>query len=414
MTETERTRVAFRVDAGFRLGLGHLARCLTLAAELARRGAAIEFITRRLPDPMADRILQCGYRHRVVPDAVTALPAPGGVWTIAAQERDAHDVLLRMPGRVNVLVVDHYGLDTTWETLVAPNVDSVVVIDDLANRAHACDVLIDQNWSGPGTAGRYDGFVGGACRVLVGPRYALLEPIYGELRRSANKAAERERRIVVSFGGSDPSQETSKVLDAIADMDLADWDVDVVLGAGSSDTVEDLSGVTSRSNISLHSDLPTLATLFSMATLAVGAGGITTWERLCLGVPSIVTTVAPNQVPAAAALHDAGAIVWIGGASETTPATYRTYIASAVIDGLPPPPALVDGWERAVWLWPSSGYGVPRWSSGRQRTQMPLRFSTSSEGLRQSKARPHVAERRGPSNWLGSSLILRHPIGWYW
>jgi UDP-2,4-diacetamido-2,4,6-trideoxy-beta-L-altropyranose hydrolase len=335
------------------------------------------------------------------------LPDSGTLWPDADQERDAEQMRAALPIGTDIVVVDHYGLDATWERLVGKDAGRVVVIDDLADRSHVCDILVDQTWSGPDTSARYDERVPDGCRLLLGPRYALLESAYATMRRQITGPAEDEpRRLVVSFGGSDPSGETRKVLEAIEGIDLADLHIDVVLGAGSRDSEEELHDVTTRNNVSYHVDLPNLVGLLSEAELAVGAGGITTWERICLGVPSLVTSVAPNQMPVAVALQEAGVIVSMGDAAGTTPERYRARIRSALVDGLPVPPPLVDGWGARRVAFALLGLPLP-----------PLQVRPATEmdapaflGVDRGSAGSEPAYLSGPSVWDARMTRLRSEL----
>lgn len=333
-------RVAFRVDAGPSVGTGHLVRCLVLAAELRDRGAEIVFVTGGLPIALQDRIAQVALSHHVVEDGVQGGPP---VASPNRQIEDAHQTLVLLESSFDVVVVDHYGLSAPWQQAVSGYVDRMMVIDDLADREHDCDLLLDQNWSGPATAARYDQLLPSRCRRLLGPRYALLHPRYPTVRASRPDVASPPRRVLVSFGGSDPTRETLKFLRSLpGTVELPA--IDVVVG-GAFDAVPSIEELArALPSVTVHRDVPHLADLLAVADLAVGAGGTTTWERICLEVPSLVTTVAENQREVVSALAAAGAITWVGEASETTPTTYADHWASALNGDVPTPPPLVDGY----------------------------------------------------------------------
>jgi UDP-2,4-diacetamido-2,4,6-trideoxy-beta-L-altropyranose hydrolase len=336
--------VAFRLDSGERIGSGHLMRCLTLANELRGRGAAVEFLVRGHPGELSARLVSQGHAvvrlpvsHADPPPAGTSGPGLGD--TVESDVAQWRRQLERR--RPDWLVTDHYSIDASWERGLRPAAERILVVDDLANRRHDCDVLVDQNWFGAATEGRYQGLVPPTCLELLGPRYALLQPDYTHVQPRSGGGGP-QRRVFVFFGASDPTNETGKVLDALTAPEFADTAADVVLGAHHPRRAEIESRRRENPRITVHESVDSLAGLLASADLAIGAGGATTWERLCLNVPSIVVTVAPNQEPLTEALARDGYVTWIGSSAETTARTYQRALSSA--PAKPPDlPRLVDG-----------------------------------------------------------------------
>ncbi len=296
-------KAAIRADASSVIGTGHVMRCLTLAAVLRARGCEVLFLCRALEGHLAGRIESDGF-------AVEMIPAASG------EVDDGHDTLAalaRAGFSPDWMVVDHYELGAGWERAVRTAAPRVMTIDDLADRSHDCDVLLDQNLVAD-YEHRYDGLTPGHTRRLLGPEFALLQPRYRELHEAAKPGAQAVRRILIYFGGADRAGLTELSLRAFLALDRADIAVDVVVG--SSDprrgAIEDLAR--ERENISVHGMVPSLADLMARADLAVGASGTTSWERLCLGVPAIVVTLADNQRPIAAELDRLGCVRWLGDA----------------------------------------------------------------------------------------------------
>lgn len=294
--------VVFRTDAGIQIGSGHVARCRALAHTLVGRGARVEFICRELPGHLIEQIEGDGY-------PVTRLAASSSLHLDAQETRAVLDRL-----RPDWLIVDHYDMDHRWESAQRVAVKSIMVIDDLANREHDCDLLLDQNFMGSGTGKRYEGRVPGHCRSLLGPRYALLDRHYRALREVLIRGKTDVRRVLVFFGGTDATDETSKALRALSFPRFAHLAVDVVLGVNhpSPRAVEELAA--GRPGTQLYRNLFSLAGLMFRADIAIGAGGVTTWERICLGLSAAVVTLAANQEESAAHLADAGLIAWAGRA----------------------------------------------------------------------------------------------------
>ena len=216
------------------------------------------------------------------------------------------------------LVVDHYALDERWEVALQPHYKKIMVIDDLADRAHLCNVLLDQNWFGDITPTRYRNLVPPHCKCYLGPEYALLKPEYAQLRATMPPRDGTVRRVLLFLGGSDPSNQTAKVLAALMQPSFAHLQVDLVLGQNHPDAEGIAAQAATRPGTSLYQGLPTLAPLMVRADLMISAGGSTTWERMCLGLPAIVISVAANQTPTNLALMNAGYIYFLGNMNDVS------------------------------------------------------------------------------------------------
>jgi UDP-2,4-diacetamido-2,4,6-trideoxy-beta-L-altropyranose hydrolase len=216
--------IVFRTDASVEIGSGHLMRCLTLADQLRGDGTEVAFICRDLPGGMFDLLDARGYRNARLDLAATSP---------RLQHDDARATIEALaqlfPGGVDWLVVDQYELDAEWERLLRPLSRKLMVIDDLANRSHDCDLLLDQNYYRD-LDSRYQGLVPEQCVTLLGPGYVLLRPEFTLARQRLRARDGIVRRILVFFGGSDPTNETEKVMAALRLLGRPDIDVDVVVG----------------------------------------------------------------------------------------------------------------------------------------------------------------------------------------
>ncbi len=311
-------QVIFRTDASRIIGTGHVMRCLTLAGALAKIGADVLFICREHEGHLCDLIEEQGF-------VVHRLPAPASgfraeadpihaAWLGASWEGDAEQTGagIKTPDvKPDWLVVDHYALDHRWESALRPLVGHIFAIDDLADRIHDCDLLLDQNLFADMQT-RYAGKVPEDCRLLLGPDYALLQPVYAELHDRIPPREGPIHRILISFGGADRDNLTGRVLAAFLSLSRPDIDVDVVIPGTSPYGPEIQDQAAGHANIHLHSNLPSLAPLMARADLAIGAAGTTSWERLCLGLPALVVTLAENQRPIADGLHRQGLVHWLG------------------------------------------------------------------------------------------------------
>lgn len=318
--------IAIRVDASMVMGIGHLVRCHTLGRALWQQGASVRFICRAHPGHGIGALQEEGFAVAVLP--ALEVPETESVgedyarWLGVSPARDANETIAVLEGCPDWLVVDHYGLDAEWEQRLRPHVGRILVIDDLANRNHDCDALLDQNYNSNAEARYADRLPTDATRLL-GPCYALLGPEYTEYRREHRVYSGRVDRVLVFFGGTDPDNLTGCALEALSDATFADVAVDAVVGPNNPHREALAKQAEARPGITLHAPRPHLADLMTAADLAIGAGGTTTWERCCLGLPSLVVSNADNQRPACEALAADGLIVYLGHSDEVTTAGMR-------------------------------------------------------------------------------------------
>lgn len=295
-----RPRTLFRCDASAAMGGGHVMRCLTLADALARRG------------------WWCGFA--VGPDAAATVPRlRHGAFDVLLLDGPAaaepQKIAHWLGGRADLLVADHYGRDAAFESACRSWAERILVIDDLANRRHDADILIDPTCGRAADA--YSALVPQRCRLLAGAGFALLRPAFTEARPAS---LERRRstacvdRLLVAFGATDPDNATARALTSLAEARLP-VEIDVVLGAGA----PHLAAVRAQASempqpTRVHADPENLASLMAAADLAIGAGGGMALERCCLGLPSIVIEIAGNQQLVARALAVEGAVLNLGPA----------------------------------------------------------------------------------------------------
>lgn len=316
--------IAFRTDASIEIGTGHVMRCLTLADVLAGRGVACHFLSRELEGNLCDRIAARGHSvHRLAaPQGVAATDQngpPHGSWlAVSWQEDVAESRSFLSTLRPDWLVLDHYALDAKWQSAVLPPECRLLVIDDLADRPHVADIVLDQNLGRK--AEDYEGLVPSTCHRLIGPGYALLRPEFAAARERslARRGAAQLRRIMVSMGGIDRDNATGAVLDALATTDLPNGvEVTVILG-GNAPWLEAVRAKADASPFPCRFlvDRQDMAELLVETDLAIGAAGSSSWERCCLGVPTILLVLADNQVSIGQALAGEKAALLVGKVSD--------------------------------------------------------------------------------------------------
>jgi UDP-2,4-diacetamido-2,4,6-trideoxy-beta-L-altropyranose hydrolase len=309
----DRVKIAFRTDASTRIGSGHVMRCLTLADALRNGGAEVCFIGRELHGNMFSVIEDLGFSVMRLTGKDVHGPDDGSPWTEDDKRKDAVSTgnILRKHGTVfDGLVVDHYGTDEGWEKIVRDCTGKIMVIDDLANRPHDCDLLLDQNYY-HSSGQRYHGLVPPCCTLLAGPQYALLRREFSEIRTRPVKNGV-VKRILIFFGGVDLTNETMKAMDAVNRLNIEGLRVDVVVGQSNPHraTIENLCQ--SWAGFHYYCQINFMSELMRNADLSIGAGGSTTLERICLGLPSLVISVAENQEVSMKDLSDDRYILYAG------------------------------------------------------------------------------------------------------
>jgi UDP-2,4-diacetamido-2,4,6-trideoxy-beta-L-altropyranose hydrolase len=287
-------RILFLADAGPVVGGGHVMRCLTLARALTDRGASCAFVESR---SAASVLRRFGWPGETVLAMATADDPPGLVrWALTFMETfDPQTV-----------VVDHYRMGLAEETALKGASRRIAVIDDLADRRHAADLLVD-----PGFGRRredYAEFIRPGSRILLGPDFALVRPEFGAARaRALSRRAKHEpvRRALVSLGLTDVGAITARVVETLATV-LGDVRLDVVIGAGAP-SLDVLAALAARDRrVRLHIDTDDMATLVADADVAIGAGGSSVWERASLALPGVLVVLADNQADMGARLQAAG------------------------------------------------------------------------------------------------------------
>jgi len=278
-------RVLIRADASMAIGSGHVARCLTLANALRKDGAEVVFACRQLPGHLLQRLSDQGYLALGLPERYPQEASGAGIEACLPWQADI-DALASALGdqqRFDWLVVDHYGLDARWERAARRFADHLMAIDDLANRPHAVDVLLDQNYSAQAQNHPYAQWLDDDCKTFLGPRFALLRD---EFQCEPIGIKPRVERVMVNFGG-------------FAGLHNPEWEAMSALAKA-------------HPNWRLHTLVSDFSGLMRQADLFIGAGGGTTWERAALGLPTICITVAHNQQLNAQLLAQAGGHLYLG------------------------------------------------------------------------------------------------------
>ncbi len=315
--------IVFRVDASVQMGTGHVMRCLTLASELKAHGANVSFICRTLEGHLCELIESEGYQVFRLPQVqnneyIEKLTSHSH-WLGVNWKTDVEQTIqiIKDVQTVDWLVIDHYAIEKRWEEAIRPYVKKIMVIDDLADREHDCDLILDQNFYSDMKT-RYKHLVPNKCRQLLGPKYVLLRPAFNQARKKIKKRDGKVRRILVFFGGSDPYNVTEKALRALSSLKEFKIEVDVIVGSNNKNKEIIKRICKEKENFHYHCQVQNIEELMLKADLSIGAGGTTSWERCYLGLPSIVLTIASNQEAISHHLAKKQCIIYLGKASEVT------------------------------------------------------------------------------------------------
>lgn len=328
--------ILFRTDASLDIGTGHVMRCLTLAEALRERGASCRFVCRAHPGNLIDLIRQRGFAvHALLHDPnwrPSELAPAYASWLGADWRTDAEQTKVGAGATaVDWLTVDHYALDARWERQLRPVCRKLMVIDDLADRDHDCDVLLDQNLGRH--AENYVSLVLRSCTVLAGPRYALLRPEFAALRPYSliRRSSPQFKHLLIAMGGVDMDDATGKVLDALRICPLPeDCRITVVMGSHAPWLAQvRTKAATMPRPTEVQVNIRDMAILMADSDLAIGAAGSTSWERCCLGLPTIVILLAKNQFENGKALEAAGLAIVIPS-PHVSPCKLAESLASAL------------------------------------------------------------------------------------
>lgn len=301
-------KVAIRADATQLIGTGHVMRCLALANSLKQFGAEISFIARPVGAQLASLIRANGHvLHEIPDDGTPAGMAAEQVWPASKQDFDG-EASAKLAHGVDWLIVDHYGLDAHWEKVLQPHCARLLVIDDLANRCHDADLLLDQNLGR--RAADYRSLVPDTCEVFVGPLHGLLRPEFAQARPRGleQRGKNRPNRLLITLGGIDKDNVTGKLLEVLDHSPAkTQWTISVVMGAQAPwlETVKE-QAARMTPPVRVLTNVSDMASLMVESDLAIGAAGGTAWERCVLGLPTLMVILAENQRSAALALEQAG------------------------------------------------------------------------------------------------------------
>lgn len=312
----------FRLDASPIIGSGHLVRSLHLAKALKRRGAKVSFVSRNLSEEYTANAISSNIRVIHAPDIGSPIEPKANdykTWLGASEEIDVSQFLSYFGSSSNnVIIADHYGIGEIWTSHAKNRGHKVIAFDDMAEQRLNTDVLINQNlgWKDE----HYSGLVKPHTKLLLGPKYAVLAENYASVRELLVRDFDRDTglKVLISLGGSDAFNVSKKIVVALLPiLNESDCTITIVVGALNPNQ-KSLEKLCSRSagKIKLLYGKSNLAEAYASSDFAIGSVGGSSWERCCLGLPTILVPVADNQIPAAKTLNLAGAGILVKASGE--------------------------------------------------------------------------------------------------
>ncbi len=316
--------ILVRVDSGYKIGIGHVMRCLNLCKFLNKYDN-INFICRNHDGNIISKILESF--HTIILPLKINTTLDHNTWLGTIWENDCNDIIKLINDNiwnVNLLIIDHYSIDYKWEIKIRPYINKILVIDDISNREHNCDYLLDQNlyFENP-----YVNLVPKDCKIFLGLQYVILNENFKKIKSINNKLIthtlindklindELKIRINISFWGSDIHNITEKIIDNIIKnknkiKNFNDIIFDIIVGASNKnyDNIKNKQLI----NFNIYYSVDNMAELLNKTDLCIGATGSSIYERLYLKIPTIAITVADNQINIAKNLDKIDIIKYIG------------------------------------------------------------------------------------------------------
>ena len=287
--------IIIRCDSSDIIGSGHFARCNTLAEIFLQLGTPVVLFAKNLK----------GAHWHVLSSAIELVKIPSDL----NQDEDAFFCKKWLNSNYKIpelIIVDNYDLDKSWESYFYKN-QRVFVIDDLSNRKHLCDYLLDNGRISDEDA--YKKLIPTECVTFFGPKYSIIR---NEFLKSNPISVSFIKNVFVFFGGSDFNKETLRFIKDIQNIN-SDLYFHIVVSKGNSalDQIKNYSG----KNFKIYID-PIVSEIMVKCDVYLGSGGSITWERMVLGLTGFVISVAPNQEEIAKNLSLKGLQIYLGSARE--------------------------------------------------------------------------------------------------
>ena len=294
--------IFIRVDSSTKIGYGHLIRCLALADTL-KKSFKINFICTNLNGNLISQIHKKKFE-------VFRFNTKSQRINVKKDAEKTISIIKKHRNKKSLLILDSYILSQEWENRVRPYVKRLIVIDDLMDRKHSCDLIIDQNLHTQMNS-LYTKSVPKNCVKLLGPDYAILRNQFIAQRKYARIRSLPIKNILVSFGGTDNENHTLHALTSLKKLN-SNVDVNVVTGTANIGKKIIKNFCKKNFNYNYFEQVENMAKLMQVADLCIGSSGTTTWERCCVGLPAIAIVASNDQKDIASAVSKNKCIINLG------------------------------------------------------------------------------------------------------
>lgn len=275
---SENSTLVIRADAGGTLGTGHVMRMIALAHAWQDRGGDAILAACSCPSPITDRLTTEGIRF-------IRLEAhdPGG------QEDLRETISIAQSLATRWIVLDGYHFLNPYQQGLKQNGFKVLSVDDYGHcETWDADLVLNQNFRDPLPAsgkGRYEG-----------PEYALLRREFYRWKPSAAFPTADNLRILLTFGGVDPSNATQRILRALRDISQPRLSLNILAGPANPN-LGLLAGeiATSPHDCELSSACNNMPALYDSVDRVISAGGSSCYEWMLANKPGWIVSVADNQ-----------------------------------------------------------------------------------------------------------------------
>lgn len=329
------SKIVFRVDSGSHIGVGHIMRCLALARKLKEKNHDNYFVTNNHVGNI-NSVIEKDFKLELIGGGLQKALEENEklnykLWIGESLEEDLKNTnaFIDRIGGCDLFIVDHYAIDSEYEKKIKAG--KIMVIDDLANRRHFCDILIDQNITADEKI--YSSLLDKKSHLLMGPSFALLREEFKSLRSKVDpRHFDRQTRsILVFFGGADSEGLSLRFASIMGEL-LNKYEFHFVLKKTHRDFADLNQILLSHPHCTLHSFVENFGELMLKMDLFIGAGGTTSWERASLGVASVLVAVAENQMGNCKRLHETDNCYFIGRSSDLQSEDWLRFFAQIVSD----------------------------------------------------------------------------------
>lgn len=301
MRNSNKRFIIFRTDSSDKIGGGHLTRCINLGNNLRKKNIEIFFLCQNLSGLDIRLLKNSKHKFFLLKENIN----------FKEDALETIEFLKKNNFSNSILIIDHYEIDFKWERLVSNYVKKIIVIDDLASKKHECDILINQVYGIKEST--YKELVNKSCKLYLGSKYIMIKPEFAALREKFVKinSIEKIKNIHLFFSSNDKNELTLKYSRIILEnFPFINLHISVGNGFKNINELEELKTKTNR--ISWFRNNQEIEKQMLKCQIAIGTPGMITWERACLGIPSIQIGIKDFQDDILSELDSLGICKWIG------------------------------------------------------------------------------------------------------